>query len=88
VASAIFSRGVKYVYGMMRKCIKVKVGKPNKTNKNKNTKWWKFINLAEIGGICNTHNWFMGMDAPDIQLQYSVIALSIWPFVNGKANHR
>jgi len=36
----------------------------------------KFINFAEIGGICNMHHWLRGMDAPvvtDFSIPYFLI---------------
>jgi len=36
----------------------VKVGEAKKGQRT-NT-WQKFINFAEIGGICNMHHWLMG----------------------------
>jgi len=37
-------------------------GKAKKQKKMKNGD--KFINFAEIGGMCNMHHWFREMDAP------------------------
>jgi len=55
----ILGRGFKnmYVLSMMLrpKCIMVKVRGSPKTEKNENRK--KFINFAEIEGICNMHHW-------------------------------
>jgi len=43
----------------------VKVGEAQKMEKNENRE--TIINFAEIGGICNMHHWFRGMDATDVR---------------------
>jgi len=48
-------KGVQYVLCMMHKCIIVKVGKAKKRKQMKMGK--KFINFAEVGGICNMLHW-------------------------------
>ena len=48
---------------MMCKCIMVKVGGNQKSEKKQNR--GKFVHFAEIGVICNMHNWLMGIDAPE-----------------------
>jgi len=50
-------RGVQYVLNIMHKCIMVKVGVSQKNEKGTKRGGWKFIYLAEIGGICNIHHW-------------------------------